>query len=79
MRWVLALNAHRIDFQHRPGSKHCVPDSLSRGFHVPADFVYEKDDVVQALCSMEEIEQLQETLAERWVANREERPKILTF
>ena len=69
MRWVLALNAHRIDFQHRPGSKHCVPDSLSRGFHVPADFVYEKDDVVEALCSMEEIEQLQETLAKRWGGN----------
>jgi hypothetical protein len=66
MRWLLALNAHRIDYSWRSGAKHVVPDALSRGFNVPADFVWEKNDDVDALCSMEEIDTLQKELCERW-------------
>jgi len=66
MRWLLALNAHRIDYTWRSGAKHVVPDALSRGFDVPSDFVWEKNDDVDALCSMEEVDTLQKELCERW-------------
>ena len=56
LRWTLTLNAHRIEFQHRKGHKHGDADGLSRAFRVPADFVWEKNDVVEALCAQGEKE-----------------------
>ena len=53
VRWLLALNAYRIDYEHRSGAKHGDADGLSRAFQVPANTVYEKNDDVDPLCCLE--------------------------